>query len=257
MMAHQATVILAAGMGKRMNSKIPKVLHSILGTPLIHFSVRLSQKIGANPTVVVVGHKGNMVKECLKHYDISFTCQKQQLGTGHAVMTAKKILSDYKGPLLILSGDVPLLKYDTLRALVKTHQKEACAITALTTEMENPEAYGRIKRGSGNTVEAIVEDIDASEKEKLIKEINTGIYCIESPLIFELLEKVDCNNAKQEYYLTDVVSVARKMDLHVCAHKVSSSNEVCGINTRTELANATEILRTEIIKGLMEQGVTF
>jgi len=237
-----AAVILAAGKGTRMKSEQPKVLHQIAGQPLALYPVQWCQSLGCQKTVMVIGHQAERVKETFAPYPVDFVVQEQQLGTGHALMVTESALQSFSGTLLLLCGDVPLLREETLRHLVATHQTSQAAVTVLTTEMENPYGYGRIIRRSGQ-IEKIVEEKDATSEEKQVTEINTGIYAFQAPLVFELLHRIGNDNAQGEYYLTDIISLAQSSGLKAAACLLEDPRECMGINDRVQLSQAGEILR--------------
>ena len=252
-----ASVILAAGKGTRMKSDLVKVLHPLLGHPMLHYTVDLSlNHIEAEKTIVVVGHQADQIQERFKDLKIEFALQEKQLGTGHAVLQVLPLLHGFTGTVLILCGDVPLVKAETLKSFINTFLENDSTIAVLTAVVKDPSGYGRILRGEEGWLEKIVEEKDASEEERLIREINTGIYCVRSTFLIEGLKEIGKENAQGEYYLTDLAEVARKRDLRCSAHMVADPVEVMGINTRVDLATATEVLRQEKVKELMLSGVT-
>ncbi len=250
-----AAVILAAGQGTRMKSQLPKVLHPVAGQPMICSPVRLCRELGCDKTVLVIGHGADQVRQTLTSEPVLFTLQDQQLGTGHALLCAESQLQNFSGTLLLLCGDVPLLRRETLERLLAYHAEQQAAVTVLTAEMENPQGYGRVVR-DGEAVLRIVEEKDASAKEKTIREINTGIYAFEAPLVFEALRSVGRDNAQGEYYLTDVLEIARQQGRTVRAISVVDPDEPMGINDRVQLAEANTILRRRINEKQMRAGVT-
>jgi bifunctional UDP-N-acetylglucosamine pyrophosphorylase/glucosamine-1-phosphate N-acetyltransferase len=252
-----ATIILAAGKGTRMKSEVVKVLHPILGLPMLSYPIALSLSgIKAEKTIVVVGYQADEIKERFKNSRIQFALQEEQLGTGHAALQAIPFLKTFAGTALILCGDVPLVKADTLRAFIGAFEESHSILAVLTTLVEDPFGYGRILRSPEGWLEKIVEEKDASEKERAIREINTGIYCVKVPFLIEGLGEIGKDNAQGEYYLTDLVEIARKKGLRCSAHIVSDPVEVMGINTRVDLAMAHEVLRLAKLKDLMLSGVT-
>lgn len=252
-----ASVILAAGKGTRMKSDLVKVLHPILGRPMLSYTVDLSlHHIKAEKTIVVIGHQADQIEERFGDSRIEFVHQDEQLGTGHAVLQALPLLRGFTGIALILCGDVPLVKAETLRSFIDTFLENHSTIAVLTAVVKNPYGYGRIVRGEEGWLERIVEEKDASNEERLIREINTGIYCVRSAFLMEGLKEIGKENVQGEYYLTDLVEVARKRDLRCSAHMVADSVEVMGINTRVDLATATEVLRQGKVQELMLSGVT-
>ena len=251
------TVILAAGKGTRMKSNLVKVLHPILGLPMLSYPIELSLKgIKSEKTIVVVGYQADQIKKRFKDHQIQFALQEEQLGTGHAALQAVPFLKGTAGTVLILCGDVPLVKADTLRSFIDAHGKSGAVLSVLTTEAEEPSGYGRILRSSKGWVEKIVEEKDALEKEKSIREINTGIYCVKASFVMEGLAEIGKDNAQGEYYLTDLVGIAKQKGLRCSAYCVANRVEVMGINTRVDLAVANEIIKLEKLKELMLSGVT-
>jgi bifunctional UDP-N-acetylglucosamine pyrophosphorylase/glucosamine-1-phosphate N-acetyltransferase len=252
-----ATIILAAGKGTRMKSDLAKVLHPLLGQPMLFYTIDLSlNEIKADQTIVVVGHQADQIEERFKDSRIKFVRQDEQLGTGHAVLQVLPALHGFAGTVLILCGDVPLVRTETLRSFIDTFRGNDSTLAVLTAVLKDSFGYGRIIRGDEGWLERIVEEKDASEEERLIREINTGIYCVRASFLKEGLKEIGKENAQGEYYLTDLVEVARRRGLRCSAHIVSNPVEVMGINTRIDLATATEVLRLEKIKELMLSGVT-
>jgi bifunctional UDP-N-acetylglucosamine pyrophosphorylase / glucosamine-1-phosphate N-acetyltransferase len=252
-----ATIILAAGKGTRMKSELVKVLHPILGLPMLSYPIELSLKgIKAEKTIIVVGHQADRIQGMFKNFKIDIALQEKQLGTGHAVLQAIPFLQSFSGTVLILCGDVPLVELETLRSFIDTYKENGSTLSVLTAVVEEPFGYGRILRNSGGWLEKIVEEKDASEKERMIREINTGIFCVKAPFLMEGLREIGKENAQGEYYLTDLVEVAKKRGLRCSAHIVADPVEVMGINTRVDLAVANEVLRQKKLKDLMLSGVT-
>lgn len=230
-----AVVILAAGKGKRMKSDLPKVLHRVGGKPMIDYVIRTARKINPQRIVLVIGHKYQMVLDYLKDSDLEFVIQKEQLGTGHAVMQAEKILSNFDGIVVILCGDVPFLKAETIGKLIDQHKKRKACATVLTAIVEDASGYGRIKRDNSGLVEEIVEELDATGEDKKIKEINSGIFCFEAKPLFAKLKETDKQNKQGEYYLTDVLKLMRDENLPIAALISSNPDEVLGINSIEQL----------------------
>lgn len=251
------TVILAAGKGTRMKSDLVKVLHPLLGLPMLTYPIELSLNgIKAKKTIVVVGHQADRIQGKFEDFKIDFALQQEQLGTGHAILKAIPFLHSFSGTVLILCGDVPLVKLETLRSFIDTYRENESTLSVLTAVVEKPFGYGRILRNPEGWLERIVEEKDATEEEKLIREINTGIYCVKAPFLKEGLKEIGRENAQGEYYLTDLVEIAKGKGLRCSAHIVSDPVEVMGINTRIDLAIANEVLRQEKLKDLMLSGVT-
>jgi bifunctional UDP-N-acetylglucosamine pyrophosphorylase/glucosamine-1-phosphate N-acetyltransferase len=256
MMSRQlAVVILAAGQGTRMKSAQPKVLHPVAGMPMLQHVVRTASALNAFPIVAVVGHGADLVTQAMEAPFLEFVHQKQQLGTGHALICAKASLAQFEGDLLLLCGDVPLLQSTTLENLIRHHRKSPASLTILTAEINEPTGYGRIIRGE-NGVERIVEEKDAKNSERNIKEINTGIYLFNAPDVFKWLANIGNRNAQGEYYLTDVVTEAQKFGHHVEALKVENTDEIMGINDRVQLSVADRLMRLRINEFHQHSGVT-
>ncbi|GAB6138979.1 bifunctional UDP-N-acetylglucosamine diphosphorylase/glucosamine-1-phosphate N-acetyltransferase GlmU [Halanaerobaculum tunisiense] len=254
-MSELAVITLAAGKGTRMKSKLPKVLHKVAGKSMVQHAVDTAAELNPAHNMVVVGYKANQV-QAETAGNLEFITQEEQLGTGHAVMQAQDDLQDFAGTILVMYGDTPLLTPDTLQQLVATHQEEAAAATVLTTEVEDPSGYGRIIRDQSDQVVKIVEEEDTTESEAQIQEINTGICCFDSQLLWETLTDVTSDNAQGEYYLTDVVGILAKQGELVTAVVTPDSEETVGVNTRQHLAQAESILRERICNQHLQQGVT-
>jgi bifunctional UDP-N-acetylglucosamine pyrophosphorylase/glucosamine-1-phosphate N-acetyltransferase len=249
-------VILAAGKGTRMKSALPKVLHSASGLPLIEHVFRVAHSLSPATTVVVVGHMADAVKQALgKRLGLRFALQEPQLGTGHALLQAAPHLSGAHGTLVMLSGDVPLLRPGTLHELVSTHEQRRAAATVLTARVERPFGYGRIVRENG-AIAAIVEEKDATPAERAINEINSGIYAFDVEPLFDALRTIGSANAQGEYYLPDLVRIYRARGLAVETVSLQDPREILGVNSRKELAEVTAILRASRVDELMAAGVT-
>ncbi len=238
-----AAVILAAGKGTRMKSSLAKVLHPLCGEPLLSYSVSAARRVGADPIVVVLGYQSELVRKMVIDEHLVFVIQEPQLGTGHAVMQARESLSGFNGSILILCGDVPLLSEITLTSLIEKHWLGKSALTVLTTFLDKPEGYGRIIRGSGDSILKIVEERDASKQQKSIKEINTGIYCAQSDFLFAALDQIKNDNVQKEYYLTDIIAIATQAGAGSFAFSVGDFREVMGINTQEDLKQAETIMQ--------------
>jgi bifunctional UDP-N-acetylglucosamine pyrophosphorylase/glucosamine-1-phosphate N-acetyltransferase len=253
-------IILAAGHGKRMRSKQPKVLHPVAGRPMIQYVLNLVKALEANRVLVVVGHHKEQVRKLLEgeiqNRQIEVVVQDSLSGTGHAVMMTRPFLADYEGTVMILNGDHPLLRVETASALLKTHWENEAAITILTAHLENPEGYGRILRGSEGQVTGIVEERDATAQQRWMTEINTGVYVAQADSLFRLLEEIKPDNAQGEYYLTDTVRIAVQKKLRLLAITAADSSEALGINNRVDLARAEKIMRKRTANRLMAEGVT-
>ena len=255
-------LILAAGLGTRMKSRQAKVLHQLDGRPLIAHVCRAAQALTPRQIYVVVGHQQEKVEAAvlgeLEQKQVTFVSQSQQLGTGDAVMSAREALRDADSTLLILSGDVPLIRTETLQLLLTRHHQAKNIATILSVRMETPTGYGRIVRGDDGRVLRITEEKDATEDERQIREINSGIYCFETSKLFPALARVLPVNQQGEYYLTDVPELLLKDGQPVDAYLHTNVREVAGINTRAELAEFENLQRRGTIRRLMiEGGVTF
>jgi len=249
-------LILAAGQGTRFKSDKIKVLHSILGKPMLQLVVEAVQKLKPEKTCVVVGHQKNEVMSALSSSKVSFVHQRKQLGTAHAVLAAKNVLKkDSKKDLLVLHGDSPLITAATLRPLLSQHIRQGNSLTFMSAELENPSGFGRLIRSEDNTIR-IIEEKDATPAQRKLKEINAGIYVFKVKDLFQALPKISNLNRKGEYYLTDAVEILAKQKRKIGIHKTSRAEEVVGVNSRLELAWVAEILRGKKIKELTERGVT-
>lgn len=248
-------MILAAGKGTRMKSALPKVLHPLCGQPLLQYPLQAARQAGFDKLRVVVGHQSESVRERCAAADIEWVEQTEQLGTGHALLCAADSLADFTGTLLLLCGDVPLLRVETLRRMLDFHARQKAAVTVLTAQMPNPTGYGRIIR-NGEQILRIVEEKDASEQERQVCEINTGTYLFDAGFVFNVLKNLKTDNAQGEYYLTDVVAAAAATGQSTRAVCVSDPTEVMGINDRCQLAEAEALMRWRINTELMRAGVT-
>lgn len=235
-------VILAAGKGKRMKSDLPKVLHQLGGKPMVEYVVDTAKELGVERIILVVGHKGNQTQESLKHLNVEFVVQEEQLGTGHAVLQTKELLSDFDGDVLILCGDVPLLRADTLNKLLEEHRRKKAVATVLTAVLDDPSHYGRIIRDKHGMVQEIVEAKDADADQINIREINTGIFCFDRASLFSVLEKITNDNKQREYYLTDAVKLLRDRNLPIRGMVTPDPVETLGINSPEELKKMEKIL---------------
>ncbi len=254
-MAALTSIILAAGQGTRMKSELPKVLHPLLGRPMLQYIVDAADKVGSSRTIVVVGFEGQQVIDAIGP-KIEYVWQKEQKGTGHAVMMARDILSTLTGDLLILYGDTPLLRAETIKDLAEAKRTQQAVAAVLTTEVKNASGFGRIIRGGDGNITAIVEDKDASPAQKEIKEVNTGVYCFDIPHLLEALSEITPRNAQGEYYLTDVIKIFVAKGLKVTGWVTDAAEEVMGPNDRIQLASTENFLKQAINHQWMSQGVT-
>src|ERR1700730_3065347 len=254
-------LILAAGLGTRMKSERAKVLHEIGGLPLIVYVCRAARSLDPARIYVVVGHQATEVEKAAKNEmgDLAgFVMQTEQRGTGHAVMAARAELAESNSLVLVLPGDVPLIRSETLEAFIENHKSSRAACSVLSVRLENPTGYGRIVRDDNDLFARIVEQKDATFEEQKIKEINSGIYCFDSRKLFSALERVNTSNKQGEYYLTDVPQILLSGGEVVNVYLHGDAREVSGINTRAELAEFENLLRRQTIRKLMtEGGVTF
>ena len=249
-------MILAAGQGTRMKSKLPKVLHRVGGLALLDHVIRTAQAVAPDTITVITGHAGDQVRDFCGQYPIIGTAiQEPQRGTAHALQQAEGILRDKTGTVVLLSGDVPLLSRSTLRNLVEYHKLTGSSATVVTAAVERPYGYGRIIRSEGR-ISKIVEERDASSAERAVKEINAGIYAFDLAPLFESLRGIASQNAQGEYYLTDLVGIYRRKKLPVETLVVSDPLEIRGINSRTELAEVSRLVRQNKNEELMAAGVT-
>jgi bifunctional UDP-N-acetylglucosamine pyrophosphorylase/glucosamine-1-phosphate N-acetyltransferase len=249
-------VILAAGKGTRMKSAVAKVLHQAAGLSLIERVLRTADTLHPASIVVVVGHQGDELRRALQgRRGLQFATQEPQLGTGHALLQAEAALSGRTGTVVLLSGDVPLLRPETVQALVRAHEGHAAAATVLTAVVERPDGYGRIVRADG-ALHAIVEHKDASPAEREIREINSGIYAFDLGPLFAALKGIGSANAQGEHYLPDLVKIYRERGLRVESVVIEDTREILGVNSRKELADVTAILNTARNEDLMLSGVT-
>ena len=229
-------VIMAAGRGTRMNSELPKVLHRLSGETLLNHVIRTAEKLIPENIVTVVGHEAQMVKDSVNNNDILFSMQKDQKGTGHAVMQTQNHLENFDGNTLVLSGDVPLISKDTLHSLIVKHEINNYDATMLTAEINNPTGYGRVIRDNKNNLKYVCEHKDCNEQELVINEINSGIYVFNNKLLFDLLPKLDNDNAQAEYYLPDVLTLIVNSNGNVGLKRTSDFIEIQGINTLEQLS---------------------
>lgn len=239
-----ATVILAAGKGKRMgNPDVPKVMVLLAGKPLIAHVIEQAEQIGTERTILIVGHRREIVEDYVQqHYTgVEYAVQAEQLGTGHAVQQTETHLSEFNGSVLILSGDAPLVKASTLRDFIDKHSAAGATLSVLSAHAPDPTGYGRIVRDADGNFVCIVEQKDASLEQQRITEINSGVYVVDAAAMFSALREVKSNNAQQEYYLTDIVGILREKGQKIHAFTTADFGELQGINRPEELAQAEAV----------------
>ncbi|HIW89618.1 MAG TPA: bifunctional UDP-N-acetylglucosamine diphosphorylase/glucosamine-1-phosphate N-acetyltransferase GlmU [Candidatus Ligilactobacillus excrementipullorum] len=254
-MTAKYAVILAAGQGTRMKSKLYKVLHPVCGKPMVDHVLTQIEQNEMDQIVTVIGHGAEMVKSTLKDRT-DYVVQAEQLGTGHAVMQAESLLGDKDGMTLIACGDTPLFTAETFKELFQYHQSKGAVGTVLTAQTAEPFGYGRIIRNDLGIVERIVEQKDATKEEAAVTEINTGVYCFNNRELFDALHKINNDNVQGEYYLTDVMEVFQKEGKVVAAYKMKDFEESMGVNDRVALSKAAQVMRNRINEKHMRNGVT-
>ena len=237
-----AVVVLAAGKGTRMHSTLAKVLHPLAGCPLIAHVLTSVQPLAPQHIIAVVGHQADAVRRVSERFDACSVVQEPQLGTGHAVAQATTLLQDFEGDVLVLCGDVPLLRTSTLRGMLAEHRGREAALTMLTTRLDDPTGYGRILRDGQGAVTGVVEELDATAPQKDLREINSGVYCLRTSFLFGALPRVGRHNAQGEQYLTDVVGLAAGEGLCI-ADLATEPDEIRGVNTPADLAFLETVLR--------------
>lgn len=249
------SIILAAGLGKRMKSKLYKMLHPVCGKPMVGHVLDLLEKIETKRKVAIVGNGADEIKAYLGDR-AEYAFQAEQLGTGHAVLQAKPLLENEQGVTIVICGDTPLVREETLREMIRLHQESGAAATILTAEMENPHGYGRITRDEQGLVTGIIEQKDCNESQQLIKEINAGTYLFDNHKLFKALDRVTNHNAQNEYYLTDVIGIMKADGDRVIGYCTPDPSEAAGINDRIGLAEAEKLMRDRILRKHMINGVT-
>ena len=249
-------IVLAAGKGTRMYSELPKVLHPVFGKPVLGYVLEVLAGAGIKAPYVVVGHKAAEVRSFLKPFGAVSVLQREQKGTGHAVMMAKAAIKGAQGPILIWPGDMPLVKPETLARFFEAHKKSRAHVSVLSCDRSDPAGYGRIVREEGRFA-AIREELDAAPEERAIREVNTGIYLFDKKVLFEALAKIGQNNRKGEYYLTDTIEILRREGYCVEAFPLASEEEGQGINSQKDLAVVTQKINEREIARHQDRGVTF
>jgi bifunctional UDP-N-acetylglucosamine pyrophosphorylase/glucosamine-1-phosphate N-acetyltransferase len=252
-----AGVILAAGLGKRMHSSKPKVLHNIYGTPMLQYVLHRIRALNPQKVIVVVGKHFKDIKDSVGHVNsISFVHQREAKGTGDALLKAKQALKGFQGTVLVINGDTPLIRRETLKKFLSLHKQKGNSISVLSFIAQNPGSYGRVIRDEFDSAVSIIEDKDATIIQKGIKEVNSGIYAIESKGL-PFLKEIKLNESKGEYYLTDVVSIAKDKGIKVDAFCIGSEDELMGVNTQGELEKVRQIMRERIVQKWLKKGVNF
>ncbi len=240
-------IILAAGQSTRMKTDQPKVLHEICGRPMLDFVLDACREAGIEKIIVVVGYGKEQIIEQYKGCgDMVFVEQAEQKGTGHAVLCCKEQLADFEGQTLVLCGDTPLIRAETLRTLIDKHESEKSAVTLATAVLDDPKGYGRIVRDPAGVVQGIVEENDCSEEQRKIKEINPAYYCFETPVLMEVLSQITADNAKGEYYLTDALGIAIAAGHKAVAVTAVPAEDALGVNSRRQLSLVSKIMQRRI-----------
>ena len=238
-------VVLAAGLGKRMGASIPKVLFTLHGKPLIRWVIESSRAAGVGRVVAVIGYQGELVLDAVADLAVEFVWQRERLGTGHAVLQTESLLSTHAGPVVVLNGDVPRIRPQTISSLIEARDSANAAAALVTVLMDDPTGYGRIVRRPDGLVDRIVEERDADTNTKGIKEINTGTFCFRGQELFPALHQLTNDNAQGEYYLTDVVSVLCRKGLSVIACQSADPDEAHGVNSLEQLAALEKLGQTD------------
>lgn len=254
-MSKRYAIVLAAGQGTRMKSKLYKVLHPVAGKPMVGHVVDQLEAIKIDEIITIVGHGAETVQDYLGDR-VNYAVQKEQLGTAHAVEQARMLLENREGTTIVISGDTPLLTAASLEEAMNYHEEKGAKATVLSAHMENPFGYGRIVRNQTQGLEYIVEEKDATADERQIKEINTGTYIFDNAALFDSLSKVGNNNAQGEYYLPDVIEILREEQRHVIPFPISDASEALGVNDRVALSEAEQLMRKRINEEHMRNGVT-
>ena len=254
-MGNRMAIVLAAGKGTRMRSDLYKVLHTVCGLPMVEHVIRAVKQSGVTQVVSIVGHGAEQVKEVLQDAS-QYALQREQLGTGHAVLQTKDLLGNQEGNTLVICGDTPLLTGDTLTELFAYHEQSGARATILTALADDPTGYGRVIRSASGDVLKIVEQKDASPEELAVQEINTGTYVFDNQALFSALSQVTNENAQGEYYLPDVIEIMKSQGDAVSAHIMSDMNEALGVNDRVALAQAIDLMSRRINERHMRNGVT-
>ncbi|MCM8785185.1 MAG: sugar phosphate nucleotidyltransferase [Candidatus Omnitrophica bacterium] len=236
-------VILAAGMGRRLGSKNQKTITKILGKPMLKYLLETIKKFNSKRIIIVVGFKKEEVFKELENENVEYVEQKELKGTGHAVLQTEKVLKDFEGDIIVLNGDAPFISEKTINALLKEHIKEKNYCTFLTAKLDDPANYGRILRDGNEEVVEIIEEADANEEQKKIKEVNAGVYVFKSDGLFSSLRKIEPNPKKGEYYLTDIIKIYKSENKKISTYTTPDPYEIIGINTLSDLKKAEQYLK--------------
>ncbi len=256
-MADRVAIILAAGVSERMNTQLPKVLHEVCGRPMLAYILDACRSVGISKTYVVVGFGTEQVRQAFADAkDVVWVQQKEQKGTAHAVLCCKEHLADFNGQTLVLCGDGPLIRTETLKTLIERHESAQSAATLATAILDDPKGYGRIVRDTHGNIQGIVEDSDCTPEQLAIKEVNPSYYLFDNNVLFEALERVKPDNVKNEYYLTDALSLIISTGHKVLAVTAVRPEEAMGVNSRIQLSTASKIMQRRIQQQLMDNGVT-
>ncbi|MDD5133932.1 MAG: NTP transferase domain-containing protein [Phycisphaerae bacterium] len=256
-MSEKVAIILAAGVSSRMNTKLPKVLHEVCGRPMLAYVIDACRSAGIEKAYVIVGYgKDQIIERFGDDKNLVWVEQKEQKGTGHAVLCCKEHLADFTGDTLVICGDMPLIRAEIIRTLVDKHEKEASSATLATAVLDNPSGYGRIVRDSYGNIQGIVEDGDCKGQQKTIREVNPSYYCFKNQILFDALGKITPNNVKKEYYLTDALHLIISAGHRVVAVTAVAAADAIGVNNRQDLSEAGKIMQRRIQDNLMQSGVT-
>ena len=249
-------ILLAAGQGVRMKSRLPKVLHPLAGKPLFLHTLGTALRLEPSAIAVIIGHGAEAVRRAYSHGDVNWVIQEKQLGTGHAVLCAKEGFRDFQGDVVILSGDVPLIREQTLNMMINIHRECKASLTLMTASLDVPTGYGRILRDARGKISVVVEERDATEAQKRIREVNAGVYVASPQFLFSALEQVKNHNQQGEYYLPDVVAIGLTREKEIATVHVDDPREMMGVNTREELAAMEKLFQERINRNWMDAGVT-
>ena len=238
-----ATIIMAAGKGTRMKSDLPKILHFVDNKPMLFHVIDLARQLNSERIINILGHKNELVIEAIKSENVEYVIQEPQLGTGHAVQQTESLLKDFTGDVLVLSGDVPLLRKSTIDKMLKMHRETNNGATVLTAIFENPHGYGRVIRKNNDTLDFIIEEKDCNEEQQKIKEINAGIYIFKAKELFPALHKIENNNKQNEYYLPDALKYIANAQQSIALHITNEPIEISGVNTVEQLRELNLIFK--------------